>query len=102
MNNVWLVPTVIVGMCGLALQGVKAAWDLYLGLAGHRRSRDSARLQEVGALMGLIEGLPLDQARRAYFKVEVIKLIESRADTASVYPLIRRAIETASGRREGD
>jgi len=98
MNNVWFVPTVIVGVCGLALQGVKAAWDLYLGLAGHRRSRDSAKLQEVGALMGLIEGLPLDQARKSYFKVEVIQLIESRADSSSIYQLIRKAIETASGR----
>lgn len=98
MNNAWFAPAIIVGMCGLALQGVKAAWDLYLGLAGHKRSRESARLQEIAALMGLIEGLPLDQMHRAYFKVEVIKIIERRAGASSLYPVIRQAIEAAGVR----
>jgi hypothetical protein len=98
VNNAWLVPAVIVAATGVAVQGVKAAWDLVMSVRNHAHAQSALRLQEVSALMHLVDGLPLPSARKALWKVELAKLIEKRAEVSQIYStldkLIRESVES--------
>ena len=97
LNNGWLIPTVIIAAAGVAVQGIKAAWDLIMSVRSHANTRNSLRIQEVTALMHLVEGLPLPSSRKVLWKVELAKLIQKRVEVSQLYvtldQLIRESIE---------
>ena len=97
MDASWLVPTVVVGAIGVSVQGIKAGWDLIGSLRTHANSQNALRLQEVGALMNLVEGLPLAAARKAVWKVNLVKLIQRKAPLADIYLSLERLIHEAVG-----
>jgi hypothetical protein len=85
INNAWFIPTVIVAALGVTVQGIKAGWDLVMSLKSHRNSQNSLRLQELGALMNLVAGLPLAEARKVVWKVKLVRLIQQKAPISDVY-----------------
>lgn len=92
IDESWLVPTVIVGASGLALQGLKAAWDLYFAIVNQKRARNTLQLQEINALVNLIDGLPLDDARKAARKAEIIRSIKEGKALAAVHAIVDKAM----------
>jgi hypothetical protein len=84
---------VIVGASGLALQGLKAAWDLYFAVMNHKRARTTLQLQEINALVHLIDGLPLDNARKAARKAEIIRSIKKGDALAMVHATVEKAVQ---------
>ena len=97
MNNTWLVPTVIVTASGVVVQGIKAAWDLAMSIKGHANSLNALRLQEVGALMNLVDGLPLGAAQKALGKARLVRLIERKAPMSEVYAVLDDLIREGVG-----
>lgn len=95
--NVWLVPTVIVGALGLLVQGIKAAWDLVMSVKSHRNTQNGLRLQEVNALMNLVAGLPLAEARKAVWKVKLVRLIREKKPMEEVYGSLEELISEVTG-----
>jgi hypothetical protein len=83
----------MVSAVGLLLQGMKAGWDLYFAAATHRRAASALRLQEVGAILQLVEGLPLDTARKAAWKTEIIRTIRDQTPSANVLAAVERAVQ---------
>jgi len=100
--NPWLLPTVIVGALGLLVQGVKAGWDLVMSLKSHRNTQNGLRLQEVNALMNLVTGLPLAEARKAVWKVKLVGLIRDGAPIQDVYGSLEELIAEVTGRPTSD
>jgi hypothetical protein len=98
MNSAWLVPTVIVAALGLLVQGLKSGWDLVMSLRGHRNSQNALRLQEVVALMNLVAGLPLAEARKAVWKVKLVELIRKNAPMSDVYGTLEDLIAEIVGK----
>jgi len=92
-NESWLIPSLIVSAAGLAVQGLKAAWDLYFAIMNHKRARTTLQLQEINALVHLIDGLPLDDARKAARKTEIIQSIRKGDAIAAVHATIAKVIE---------
>ena len=82
---------------GIALQGLKAGWDLFFAVKGQRNSRKALRLQELSAPMALLDGLPLDSARKAARKAELITLLQRGAPLAEVYAAIEHVISQPRG-----
>ena len=95
--NVWLVPTVIVGALGLLVQGIKAGWDLGMSVKSHRNTQNGLRLQEVNALMNLVAGLPLAEARKAVWKVKLVRLIREKKPMEEVYGSLEELISEVTG-----
>ena len=93
----WLLPAAILGVLGITLQGAKAAWDLYLGISAKQGSSNAARLQEATAAMSFIEGLPLDQTQKAVLKMDIVRLLQQKAEIEKVYEVVQRAIGLAGG-----
>jgi hypothetical protein len=89
----WLVPTVFVAALGVTVQGAKAAWDLWMSIKTRVHSQNTLRLQELSALMNLVEGLPLAAAKKAILKIDVINLIENKQPTEKVYSVLNQYIK---------
>ena len=85
MQNSWLVPSVIIGLIGVSVQGVKAGWDLFLSIKNHSRSNTALQLQEISSLMNLLEGLPLPPARRAVWKVKLAGIIQRKEPVSTIH-----------------
>jgi 1-deoxy-D-xylulose 5-phosphate reductoisomerase len=95
MANAWLLPAAIVGVSGLALQGAKAGWDMYLGIANRNSALNGARLQEATASMNFIEVLPLDQTQKALYKLEIVRLLQGAAEVQKIYEVVQKAMRAA-------
>jgi hypothetical protein len=93
MSDQWLVPSIVVAASGLALQGLKAGWDLYIGIATQRRARLTLRLQEVSAVIALIDALPIDQARKAVRKSEIIRSLRENRPMTAIHEIARMTVE---------
>ncbi len=85
MQNVWLVPSVIVALVGVSVQGIKAGWDLFFSIKNHSKSNAALQLQEISSLMNLLEGLPLPPARRAMWKVKLAGIIQRKESVSTIY-----------------
>lgn len=93
----WLLPAAIVGVAGLALQGVKAGWDLYLSIKAKANSARAVRLQETNALLTFIDELPLDDTKKLGFKLDLVRAFQSGATITAMYSLVDAAIRSCSG-----
>ena len=98
MNQSWLVPTVIVGVLGIALQGLKAGWDLFFSIKTQKNTSRALRLQELSALMNLIDALPLDSARKAARKAELVGLFQRGALPSQLYAAVDQIISQTAGK----
>jgi hypothetical protein len=95
-NNPWFAPAIILAALGLSVQGIKAGWDLFMSIRTHSNSTNALRLHEVGALMNLLAGLPLAEARKAVWKVRLVKLIRDKAPMAEVYKGLEELVSEMS------
>lgn len=89
----WLLPAAIIGVAGLALQGIKAAWDLSLSIKTKANSSRAVRLQETNALLNFIDGLPLDDTKKLGYKLEIVQTFQSGADFDALYGVAEKAIK---------
>ena len=97
MDQAWFVPTVIIAVAGIALQGLKAGWDLVFSIRTQMNSGRALRLQELASLMNLVESLPLDAARKAASKVELIVLFQQGKPSPEMYAKLNEIIAQATG-----
>ncbi|HUA21871.1 MAG TPA: hypothetical protein VMB25_24165 [Bryobacteraceae bacterium] len=95
--NSWLPSAAIVAALGLLVQGIKSGWDLIMSLKSHHNTQNGLRLQEVNALMNLVAGLPLAEARRTVWKVKLVKLIRDKAPMQEVYGSLEELIAEVTG-----
>jgi hypothetical protein len=97
MSGEWLGPSVMVAACGIVVQGAKAAWDLMQSIRSHVNSREALRLQEVSALMNLVAGLPMAEARKAAWKLQLVSLIRQKAPITDVYLTLESLMAEIAG-----
>jgi hypothetical protein len=97
----WLAPAVIVATVSLGVNGVKAAWDLYTAVRSHRNARAALRLQELNALLAIVQGMPVDDARKAAWRMQAVKLMKQDADVSLVYAQFAAMIDAVVGDAAG-
>jgi hypothetical protein len=95
-DHPWLLPAAIVGVAGLALQGVKAGWDLYLSVKAKANSSRSVRLQETNALLTFIDELPLDDTKKLGYKLQIVRAFQTDVSITAMYGILDAAIRSCS------
>ena len=93
----WLVPSVIVAAVGLLVQGIKAGWDLVLSIRASSGSQRALRLQEVTALLNLINGLPIAEAKKGVWKARLLKQLRDNIPMSEVYKTVDTLLTEVGG-----
>jgi hypothetical protein len=88
----WLGPSVVVAALGLLVQGIKAGWDLVLSIKASHGSQHSLKLQEIGALLNLISGLPIPEARKTVWKATVLKQLHEKGSISDIYGTVDKLL----------
>jgi hypothetical protein len=94
----WLLPSVIVGAAGLLVQGIKSGWDLIMAIRTSRNTRAALRLQELNAIIHLIEGLPLPPSQKDLWKVRLVDSIRKNTPLTEIYKSLDKLVDEVCGR----
>ena len=71
-DSSWFVPTVMVALFGLIIQGLKALWDLFISIKNFRIAREAANFQRLSIFLTVAEGIPLLEAQRSSLKRNLV------------------------------
>lgn len=70
--GVFLVPTVLMALAALIIDGVEAAFSLREQIKSRRINEEQRRISYAVALLSLIDGLPIDSGEKLVMKTQVL------------------------------
>ncbi len=68
----WIVPTVVVAIIGVLLQGIKAAWDLIISIKDQETAKETETLNRICTFMAFVDGMPIPSAEKTALKIDLI------------------------------